>query len=246
MLTLIVARARDGAIGKDGQKLWDEYPKNAQSAFPLIDAAIPWNVPEDLAAFKRETIGGALIMGRRTWESLPRRPLPDRLNIVVSSNRAAVIDLINRFDRRDIEVKRDQDPKAPGVRAVVKDQDKSDSKANTIAIVCASVDAAIACAYKEGYFRIYGIGGQRIYEDLLPKADRMMITEVNKKSIPGADTFFPDFDEKKWIRRKGTKLVKANAVAKPNDAPAERSDAGAKLRTRLKGPKCVLYEWIRR
>ena len=65
MLSLIVARARNGAIGRGG--------------------AIPWHAPEDLAFFQRETLGSAVIMGRRTWESLPRRPLPRRHNIVVSS-----------------------------------------------------------------------------------------------------------------------------------------------------------------
>ena len=66
MITLIVARAENGAIGRDG--------------------TIPWNIPEDLKFFQRETLGGALIMGRNTWESLPVKPLPRRLNIVVSSN----------------------------------------------------------------------------------------------------------------------------------------------------------------
>lgn len=65
MLTVIVARARNGAIGKNN--------------------TIPWYAPEDLAFFQRETLGGALIMGRNTWESLPKRPLPRRLNIVVTS-----------------------------------------------------------------------------------------------------------------------------------------------------------------
>lgn len=65
MLSLIVARARNGAIGRGGE--------------------IPWHAPEDLAFFQRETLGGAIIMGRKTWESLPRRPLPRRLNIVVTS-----------------------------------------------------------------------------------------------------------------------------------------------------------------
>lgn len=64
MLTLIVARARNGAIGKGN--------------------TIPWHAPEDLAAFQRETTGGAVIMGRRTWESLPFKPLKNRLNIVVT------------------------------------------------------------------------------------------------------------------------------------------------------------------
>ncbi len=69
MLSVIVARARGGAIGRAGM--------------------IPWHAPEDLAAFQRETVGGALIMGRRTWESLPRRPLPRRLNLIVTATPGA-------------------------------------------------------------------------------------------------------------------------------------------------------------
>lgn len=66
MITLIVARAENGAIGRNG--------------------TIPWHVPEDLKFFQRETLGGALIMGRKTWVSLPVKPLSKRCNIVVSSN----------------------------------------------------------------------------------------------------------------------------------------------------------------
>ena len=65
MITLIVARDRNGAIGKDGD--------------------IPWRAPEDLAFFQRETTGGAVIMGRNTWDSLPFKPLKNRMNIVVTS-----------------------------------------------------------------------------------------------------------------------------------------------------------------
>jgi len=65
MLTLIAGRARNGAIGKAG--------------------TIPWHAPEDLAFFQRETTGGAVIMGRRTWDSLPKKPLPRRINLVVTS-----------------------------------------------------------------------------------------------------------------------------------------------------------------
>ena len=65
MITLIAARDRTGAIGKDN--------------------TIPWEAPEDLRFFMRETMGGAVIMGRNTWESLPFKPLKNRLNIVVSS-----------------------------------------------------------------------------------------------------------------------------------------------------------------
>lgn len=66
MLSLIVARAQDGAIGRGN--------------------TIPWHAPEDLAFFQRETTGGAIIMGRNTWESLPFKPLKNRMNIVVSSS----------------------------------------------------------------------------------------------------------------------------------------------------------------
>ena len=65
-LHLIYARARNGVIGRDGR--------------------MPWHLPEDLAHFKRTTLGQPVIMGRKTWEGLPVafRPLPGRRNIVIT------------------------------------------------------------------------------------------------------------------------------------------------------------------
>lgn len=51
-----------------------------------LDGGIPWHYPADLKRFKRLTVGTTVIMGRLTWESLPRRPLPERRNIVVSQH----------------------------------------------------------------------------------------------------------------------------------------------------------------
>lgn len=67
MLGAIWAQSRDGVIG-DG-------------------AGMPWHIPEDLRHFKETTLTHPVIMGRRTWESLPERvrPLPGRENIVVTS-----------------------------------------------------------------------------------------------------------------------------------------------------------------
>jgi dihydrofolate reductase len=50
---------------------------------------LPWNLPEDLKLFKKYTIGHAVVMGRKTWESIPDkyRPLPGRLNIVISRDK---------------------------------------------------------------------------------------------------------------------------------------------------------------
>ncbi len=70
LLTLIVARARNLTIGRDN--------------------TLPWRLPEDLAHFKRTTMGAPVIMGRKTWDSIGR-PLPGRRNIVVSRNPALVI-----------------------------------------------------------------------------------------------------------------------------------------------------------
>jgi dihydrofolate reductase len=51
-----------------------------------LNGTMPWHLPEDLAHFKRTTLGGPIIMGRKTWDSLPPqfRPLPGRINIVVT------------------------------------------------------------------------------------------------------------------------------------------------------------------
>lgn len=65
-LQLIFARARNGVIGHNN--------------------TLPWHLPEDLAHFKATTLGQPVIMGRKTWDSLPVkfRPLPGRTNIVVT------------------------------------------------------------------------------------------------------------------------------------------------------------------
>jgi dihydrofolate reductase len=63
-IAFVVAVARNGVIGRDGR--------------------LPWHMSSDLQRFKALTMGKPVLMGRRTWESLPRKPLPGRLNIVVT------------------------------------------------------------------------------------------------------------------------------------------------------------------
>jgi dihydrofolate reductase len=48
------------------------------------DNALPWSIKEDMAHFKTLTAGWPCLMGRKTWESLPRRPLPGRINVIIS------------------------------------------------------------------------------------------------------------------------------------------------------------------
>jgi len=61
---LVAARGRNGVIGADGD--------------------LPWRLSSDMKLFRDTTRGKPVIMGRKTWESLPRRPLPGRLNIVIT------------------------------------------------------------------------------------------------------------------------------------------------------------------
>ncbi len=72
MISIIVAVSEDWGIGKDNELLW--------------------NISEDLKRFKRLTTGNTVIMGKKTWESLPRRPLPNRKNIVLTDNPKEVIE----------------------------------------------------------------------------------------------------------------------------------------------------------
>ncbi|MCI5098093.1 MAG: dihydrofolate reductase [Rhodobacteraceae bacterium] len=158
MISLIVACARNNAIGRDN--------------------TIPWHAPEDLKFFQRETLGGAVIMGRNTWDSLPFKPLKNRFNIVVSSQ---------------------------GVEAEN---------------VVSSLDAAIELAQAAGYHRIYGIGGSGIYAGLLPRADRLLITDVDL-DVPDADTFFPELTAQDW------------------------TVSGA-IELRTEAPKCRVVEYLRK
>lgn len=63
-ISFVVAVSRNGVIGHNG--------------------GLPWHISTDLKRFKAITMGKPLIMGRKTWESLPKKPLPGRLNIVIT------------------------------------------------------------------------------------------------------------------------------------------------------------------
>ena len=63
-LTLVVAVAKNGVIGRDGD--------------------LPWRLSSDLKRFKAATLGKPVLMGRKTWDSLPRKPLPGRQNLILT------------------------------------------------------------------------------------------------------------------------------------------------------------------
>lgn len=114
------------------------------------DGAIPWHVPADLRFFRQITHGRSVIMGRRTWDSLPpqHRPLPGRDNIVVT---------------------RDPFWWEQG------------------ATPAATIEDAIGMARGDYAFVI---GGAQVYEQALPYADRVIVTELDL-AIEDGDTYAP-------------------------------------------------------
>ena len=75
---IIWAQDNNGGIGKDNN--------------------LPWHISEDLINFKKITSNSTIIMGRKTWESLPKKPLPNRRNIVLSSKKLTEIESYSTID----------------------------------------------------------------------------------------------------------------------------------------------------
>lgn len=140
-LALVVAMSENRVIGRDG--------------------GLPWHIRSDLKKFKEITQFKPIIMGSNTWDSLPRKPLPGRLNLVLS---------------RDLKFE------AEG------------------GIVCntlfEALDIAREHAVDDGADEICIIGGANVFEQLLPKAGRIYLTQVHA-TVDG-DTFFPAIDDSQW------------------------------------------------
>lgn len=129
-LVAIVAVGENGVIGVDGE--------------------MPWHIPEDLAHFKRQTIGHPVIMGRVTYEGIVEglgEPLPERTSIVLTS--------------RDIE--------APENVVVVHGIDEA-----------IEAGERAARERHGGTDRVFVAGGASVYEQFLPAVDRVLITEVDR------------------------------------------------------------------
>ncbi|MCW8883947.1 MAG: dihydrofolate reductase [Motiliproteus sp.] len=139
-LALIVAQSENRVIGRNNK--------------------LPWHLPEDLKYFKSVTMGKAIIMGRKTFESIGR-PLPGRTNIVVT---------------------RDASYKAEGIE-VVHSLEAAVDKAEILALINGADEALV-------------IGGAQLYEQALPRADRLYLTQVHHQ-VDG-DAYFPAFEQNEW------------------------------------------------
>lgn len=130
-----------------------------------INNTLPWHLPRDLQHFKNTTMGCPVIMGRKTWDSIGR-PLPGRLNVVVTRKTDLVLEG---------------------------------------ATVVNSLEAAIESVAEQE--RVFVIGGANIYEQALPLAQRLYLTEVDT-TVDG-DAWFPQTVSTEW-QEEQNELVKAD------------------------------------
>ena len=121
---------------------------------PMRDNALPWRLPADLQHFKSVTMGKPVVMGRRTFESIGR-PLPGRINVVVTANKAF---------------------QADGCQVVQ------------------SIEQALELTQEHDEIMV--IGGASFYQQMLPYAGRMYLTQVH--AVIDGDAYFPDYDESDW------------------------------------------------
>jgi len=149
-ISLIAAMARNHIIG--------------------LDNKLPWSLPADLAWFKKNSMGKPLLMGRKTWESLPFRPLPGRKHFVVTRNPEYVATKPDGTLVAEVSV----------VDSVTK----------------AIEQAEKYCAGQDDIEELMIMGGATIYRDTLHLCDRMYLTIIDE-AIEG-DASFPDFDMQHW------------------------------------------------
>jgi len=175
-INLIAAVSENGVIGKDG--------------------SMPWDIPLDLTRFRGLTSYKPVIMGKNTYLSLPVVNLPKRKNIVISKT------LENELDPYD----RNHDKKyIPGGRLEgkfipLKSDIKTGKKAGIYLTDSLENSLEIAKTKKLSpeinNSNVYVIGGSKIYESFLPKADRLELTLIHSKKQ--GDTYFPKINPEEW------------------------------------------------
>ncbi len=159
---IIVAMTRSRVIGKDGR--------------------IPWHDSDDLKHFKKVTTGHAVIMGRKTFDSIGR-PLPGRRNVVITRNTETPKRRNAETDAAQAAIRNPQSP-TPNPAAATLDYVRS-------------LDEALELCRRRNEERAFIIGGGQIYRRALPIADEMIVTWIDRPDIEG-DTFFPEWDAECW------------------------------------------------
>ena len=138
---------------------------NSRGLIGTKDGKIPWHVPEDMEHFRETTKGGIVIMGRKTWESLPAksRPLSGRINIIMT--------------------------REPFFKSVLETQTIPNVYiANGMADLWELLDKLDTESQPK---RIFIIGGGQIYQHFMPICEYLYLTEVNFTDEVVGGTYFP-------------------------------------------------------
>jgi len=123
---------------------------------------IPWHLPEDFAHFKQLTAGHPVIMGERTWVSLPKKPLPNRTNIVLTASSQALL---------------------PAQMQHLGDGGSSVQAAGSLS------EGFDLASKAPGGDEVWVIGGESVYRQAIAYADRLEVTEIDL--VVAGDTFAP-------------------------------------------------------
>lgn len=151
-----------------------------------LNNQLPWHLPDDLSYFQAKTAGRIIIMGRKTFESLPFA-LKGRFHIVISRN----------ADYGSVVSAKLKDSTA---WAVVDSFDKAVALSRELL----KVDHP---KFKASYFdEVFVIGGNAIFKDSLPMLNRLYLTKIEKE-FPG-DVFFPEWKESDFKLKQSLKLSK--------------------------------------
>ena len=133
------------------------------------DGGMPWHYPADLRHFRETTTGHPVLVGRRTYEAIAAR-LGGPL-----PDRTSVVLTRSEFDP----------------------DDAGDGSVVVVVSVDEAMRAAGRAADERGVGTVYVVGGASVYEQFLPRADRLVITEV--PDAPEGDTYFPEWDKEAWV-----------------------------------------------
>lgn len=152
-LALVVARAKNGIMGRDG--------------------ALPWRLKSDMALFKATTLGKPVVMGRKTWDSLPRRPLPGRLNLILSRDPS--------FEARDAVVcERFEEALEIGREQALEDE------AGEVCVIGGTAVFALALPRARRLY-LTEVDAEPEGDALFPAFDEAAWTEVRREPYPPAD-----------------------------------------------------------
>ena len=146
---IIVAMTPEGLIGKGGK--------------------LPWHIPADLKHFKDTTQGHAVLMGRKTFDSIVK-PLPRRRNIVITRNPESVQTLLEHPEMGLLRTSLD---------------------------AVSSLQEGLGLCRARNEEKAFVVGGAQIYSLALVAADEMLVTWV-RQPVSGGDTFFPEWTRDDW------------------------------------------------